>query len=723
MEDGGDWIRVGWDVSESMLNQQIDRKDPSKLLLKPGESCRLLIELDFRNPSPLVPPLNARVVLYEATQGTSKNVELGDLTILIQRVEKRTAGESPLFLDFGNSNTTATVFINNPGGRPTVRPGHDYSNDEHFPTVLLFRRLIATDGYLQSESIIGPFATAEDESTRGPDNASRLVTALKQRLCRQPDDDLPNEIPCVDLGNVHAWLTATDILTHFLREIIRRAETLLRSKFIAKLVISYPARLSPKQRRDYFTAFKTACASISQGSQRNGVDLELRDDIKVDEANAVALGFAYSSNKEITEQIDQCLKSSEGCMRVAAIDLGGGSLDIASIEFINQSSIPKVRRWKSRYLWIGGDARFGGNNLTAAAFELLCERLTHFLSANPNDSDAQQAAPQLRHSPIDLLERLQEIPSPDDFFLGRAADKAARFLALWDAAESAKLLALNNVSAEDNGRFRRQIATALRIHLDGVAHLPATIWQISLADIETHRLKRDQHGQQDYCVADRLKDAIRELADQMRRIEISIDFVVIGGGASPWPLLQQVLEENFSKTTTIIFDPLRLKSRVAEGLAVAWPSLLIRGGNRPACSGDYTTADLAIIEPYTFTPQPIFPVCTPFRHEGAADDWRPLQLIGQNQANSADVLREFRRPLDADIDVAWELTICRYFSDENWEVLGAFTTGLDGSSPPPASQWKSVEIRFLDDEDDLELRIQTLESKTTPFIVSITKKE
>lgn len=700
---GGDWIRTGWDVDSSLVDSRIDSKDPSKLTLKKGENCRLLVELDFRNKPAQREPLMARIVLYDADQGNERTIELGDLSVLIQRVEERKPTDSPLFLDFGNSNSTAAVLIKSASGMQAVRPGHDYGNSEHFPTVLLLQR-IDPEEKLRSETLIGPFATKADEMTRGPDNASRLVSGLKQRLCGLVDEGFASEIPCVDLSNAHVWMSSTELLTLFLRDMVNRAEMLLRGERITRLVISYPSRLAPRQRREYFTAFEQACARISDERTRPDCKMQLEQQIKVDEANAVALGFAYTSEKRYRDLITECLQRQKNHMNVVAIDLGGGSLDIASLKFENKSRLTGVPRWKSTYLWIGGDSEFGGNNLTSAAFELLRVRLK-LIPAKLKAFDEHFHGPlvSLEMTCQKMIERVNEIPNPDDYFSGRAAEKAARFLALWSAAELVKLNAITSRPTPDDRGLRRQLISAFRLEPGELDHFPMEFFWVSQKELETHTIECDQHGNRNYNIVDRLESAIQQLAIHLSDLNHQVDFMVISGGASPWVRLQETVKSHFPPPTTVIFDPLRLKSRVAEGLALAWNSLSTPGEqNRPACSGNYTTAEIGVLDPYTLTPHSLFPICTPLK-QGALE----LRLREQFEVDSVAVLQELRRPLNSEIENYWELVICRITNRDagEWETLGRFIAGPE-SNLPPETDWKRINVKFGNDEDEMELEIE-----------------
>ena len=695
-----EWIRVGWDVPSSIVDHRVDSQDPSRITLEPGESCQLLIELDFRHVMPQDVPLKSRIVLEDSTDGTVRNVELGELAVLIQRVEPRTPADSPLFLDFGNSNTTAAVLVKLQGGQPSVRPGHDYGNSEHFPTALLLTRVYASDPP-GSECLIGPFAVQKDDSTRGPDNLSRLVSGLKQRLCQLPEESFAPAVSCVDLHDEQVWMTSSNLLTLFLREMIRRAETLLRGKYLQRLVISYPARLSPAQRRSYFDAFQSACRRISDDPDRKDYPLTLEDQIKVDEANAVALGFVYRPDPNQTQAIEECLKRNNGRMRVAAIDLGGGSLDIACLEFLNQSQTQGSTLWQSRYLWIGGNIRFGGNNLTAATFEILQDGLERRLAAEQSSDGT-------------WLDRLREIPSPDDYFQGRAAHRAARFAALWGVADSMKLAALTSGGSRHVDAIIRPLATALQLDQEIIRKVIDEHSWPTLNEIEQHRIRCDQHGQSDYVIAARLEQSIAQLAEEMHKLGQKIDFVVVGGGASPWPLLREIIAKYFSPPTVIVYEPRRLKSRVADGLALSWSALSSpKKEDRPACSGNYTTAEIGILDPYGHTSQSIFPICTPIRDGKQRICWHPLRLVEHPVVESTTILRGIRKPLSENSDRDWELTLCRLQGDHSWEALGRFSTQNAENPPPDPVDWTEVEIGFRNDEDDLVLKILAGETTWT----------
>ena len=754
-EGGEGWLRVGWDEVEWAGRRRTTAENPNTLTLDAGERSYLLIELDFRTAQPSARSLDARIVL-EDTEG-SEAVELRDLVIEINTVENRRVAESPLFLDFGNSNCFATVRINDEAGPVVIRAAHSHVTLEPFPSVLLLRQADQANP-TKSECYIGPFAVREDRDNRGPDNAPRLIAGVKQSLCRLPGERFVSRVSCVDLSQNRLWLTAEEQLTLFLREMVRRAELIWRGRRITKLVISYPSRLAPGQRRAYFAAFQQACRTISRDSDRAETPLVLEEDVRIDEANAVAIGFLYTNNRELRELIEKELqrKTSLGedrSIRVVALDLGGGSLDIAVMRFIGRSRITRLWKWSAVYEWIGGDTRFGGNNLTAAAAELLRERICKLAFndsaiARPAQSSASNREttrpPSHPLSMFDFAAAMDEVPSPDDFFHGRSENRAAPFHSFWEAAELVKLHALEasqgNSPSRDETRLGRLLAAMLRLNADqtraivsGMSLPPLDSLWPTLREIETHTVLRDQHGQGHYSMVDRLEEILGELTKALRTAFRTVDFVVIGGGASRWPTLRERLRIEFSPER-IVFEPSQLKSLVAEGLALAWPVLSADGGVGIACSGNCTTAVLGLV-PFDdpATSFPFLEICQPLNRrksiegettasnqanaqssdarQGDVDwghaDWRELRLLDEPEHPSTEVLSEFLFvPAGSSSDELWNLPIYRLFSNSHSEEIGRFVA-LRSSPPPPRASWTRVEYAFGRDEDELRLRITT----------------
>lgn len=759
------WLRVGWEAGstdrdsgenptaeDNVATLNVD--DPSELVLPAGTTANLLVELDFRGRSFQESSQYARVILEQRdSDNDGQTVELRDLIIQIQRVADRVPAESPLFVDFGNSNSFATVRASATGNRLEIRSAHSHLPDERFTSALLLERLMRPAD--QSACLIGPFAVRQDRESRGPDNVPRLISGLKQSLCRLPGEKFVDQIACMDLSQSRQWLTPTQLLTLFLRELVHRAELLWRGRRIDRLVISYPSRLAPAQRRAYFRAFEQACEVISADKDRAGHPLHLESGIRIDEANAVAIGFAQTLDPELRSRITQCLARNDNTMRVAAIDLGGGSLDVAVMTFRNRAIVPGRRQWTSSYEWIGGDARFGGNNLTVAATEWLRSRLAEWTL--PDSIAARHESLRDLFQTVHFARQMTEVPTAYDFFHGLAENRAPRFHAFWEAAELIKLWAMDR--AEQGGRKAcdpetESVATArtpeplpmgsvalddrpsgaamsptprgerrdrelagligemLRLPAEAARQLMAApgalfdrLWP-SLDEITDHQLTRDQHGAGGYSASGRLKENLDHLWAQIDRKGISLDFAVIGGGASRWRLLQDELRRRLG-AERVVYQPERLKSQVAEGLALAWHSISRAGSDSLACSGDYITATLALLDPVSETPHPILDVCSRLNPETPAPGggYR-LRLLEHPEIDSPTVLREFICPVSRstgrDSDGAgWELRIGRVFDEHNWEPMGRFEAV--GEGVPPPETWRDVELRFGEDEDELDL--------------------
>lgn len=666
--------------------QETSEDGPSALMdggirvrLPPGKSCWLIVEIQCHDADAGDDQKQAQIILEN-----DQRAEVAKLLISIDRIEQRRDSTTPLFLDFGSENTYACVSVQQRSGF-VRRPAHDLRTDEQFPSTLFFVEMVSVD-LARSKCLIGPLAVERDLLVQGPDRRSRLIQGLKYRFGGHYAGEEQERVLCQDEVEGTAWLSLPELMAMILGEIVRSAELILRGVNLRHLVISYPARWTPHQRRQYLSAMQSACTVVS--SQRPGAEIQLENETLIDEANAAVLGFVYDAGDFYRRRITECLERNDQSLTVAAVDLGGGSLDIALIHFQNVGESNRRPRYKSEYLWIGGDSQLGGNNLTAATLE--------WLRCHWSDSL------------IGMANAFDEVPFPDEHFAGRTANRASRFQALWRVAESLKIgtCTQKTWNERDIQNFHGDLQVAARRELS-LPTLDRVPWP-NLDDLLNWPIARDQHGVQGYTFSGRVRKQLEALSHQIMRRKAKLDFVVLGGSASKTPGIREELETLFG-TESIVWDPKRLKSRVAEGLAAAWNVLGHSQEARPACAGDYTTTPLALWDDHHQIACPFLDICTPIK----SNDPFPLRLIEEPLLSAVDVLQDLMRWTPEQPD-RWQLRVVRLVESDQYETAGLFdsasgwfvATGYQNSAPSQ-NHWKNVTLRFHGAEDRLILMIES----------------
>ncbi|MEZ5941393.1 MAG: hypothetical protein R3C18_08385 [Planctomycetaceae bacterium] len=649
--------------------------------LPPGKSCYLIVDINCASSNVLANQQQGLIVLENF-----ERAEVAKLLISVDRIAERTDSPTPLFIDFGNANTYGCVTLPKSIGF-SRRPTHDLRADGNFPSVQFFIEMVPND-LPRSKCLIGPHAVERDRIVQGPDRRSRVIHGLKYRL-GSPEFSLKDtRLLCQDEVEGTAWLEIPQLLAMFMREMIRSAELLLRAWHIRRLVVSYPARWTPNQRRQYMSAMRQACELISQHSPLQRIELE--EETLIDEANAAVLGFVYDAGTEFAPQITECLNKNDKQMTVAAVDLGGGSLDIAVITFTNVGASNRRPRYRSSYRWIGGDSQLGGNNLTVATLEWIrkywSEELFH-------DSQA-----------------FSEVPEPNDYFADRTPDRASRFQSLWNVAEQVKVKTCigHQWTEEEAESILADLASAARLNIPKKAEHKIR-WP-TLNDLLDWKIAKDQHNIGGYKFLERFRKRVKELAEVAVEKGIEVNFLILGGAASRTPGLADTLQALFTEATLVV-DQNRLKAQVAEGLAAAWNVLRHGQDARPACAGDYTTTPLALWDAHHGIPCVFLDVCTPIN----STDSLPLNLPEEPSLKPVEILIDFAQ-WSAESPDRWQLLLVRLLEDGGVEQAGRIDSAegryvnTTMSIPaPPQETWEDVYIRFDGAEDRLTLFIRCTE--------------
>lgn len=596
---GSSWLKVDWSSTAKT-------GDDNSFELQPDTSVAIFARIDLTGFDPetqrtkMEPGPRATVRVSAA----DKSDEF-DTFIRVDLVLPRYPCDYPLAIDFGNSFSYAAILNVNLISRlqEIVLAVHGYCADEFFPTALGIRRFNSSQP-LKSDFVIG--RAAFRLSTTGDGAPLLPITDLKRWIGQDLGDGMRS---ISDDGPDPQDVRLSTLVQMFLYGIIRRAEAVLRGYYIAKIVVSYPAKLAPVARRRFEDIVQDLCQQISKDRETIGQPItygtyhKSRETYGIDEANAVATGFVLERALAVSPfTTEEELKPS---FVVAAFDLGGGSLDTALLRFKCCNPESQLKTFESEYLGIGGQADFGGDNVTVAVFELLLRRLAELVGADDS-----------------AIQLLKNIPTAFQYNW-KAGLIRWSYDILWLAAEQLKQW-LCDVDAGDDKPLhfrlpdsRSESIKRLKGLLDRYLAGPASAW-ISLQDVYNYKitdLRPDHHGRGNYCVGDRINDSVKELSKFASNHNVNIDYVVLGGGSSRLPLVKQLLRDkaNNFDNAHIIFDPRKLKCLVAEGLVRTVEYIETEGRPLLARSGRHTTSALGVMN--GTMPITLIPACSKVESE------------------------------------------------------------------------------------------------------------
>jgi molecular chaperone DnaK (HSP70) len=657
----GSEITAAWATD---LDAASRRAEGGVLALEPGEQGEIEITVDLRRVDgenlPEERTLQARITALDE-RGAAWSVGFR-----VAEIQPRTPAPFPLAIDFGNSHSYAALW--NPGDpfplREMIVPAHDLRNPEAFPTAIFFEDLSDRDN---PKYKIGLEAALWEQSAPHAyvSDLKRYIGAPEARSYRLVGDASGEK---ENSPRFHI----DELILLYLKQLIQRAEVLLRKHWITRFGVSYPARFNAERRAAFAEIVRKLC-------ERSQSDPELSPleavEFDVDEANAVAIGFVFDEQMQ-REELARLVCPQRPSFVTASFDWGGGSLDTALLRFTVEDGDLGWPLFRSEYLGIGGDERFGGDNMTIAVMEVLCDRLRRRLGP----------------AGAALLDR---IPAPDEQTQAPRREALA-FRALWTAAEEIKIHQSRRLRDEPSAADQR-IQNVLTIHLVhglAAAHPDAaeTIRQgiaagdflIDLADVYDHKIRRDMYREGGYTIRQRLAEGADELCRFAERRGEEIDFVVLGGSACRLPLVADLFRDRLPQAR-IIYDPRRTKFRVAYGLA---RYLHVLQGDDPhelARSREYTSAEIGLWRHGSGRFLPIIPNCSPIN---APELWHPIQINNQPQR------------ITKLIGVNRRLTIYREDHTHAPRVLGWFD--LTQAAIPEAAQGA---LRLLGSESHQELRL------------------
>lgn len=565
---GENWIFADW---FSRSSQNCIPGVGRRVTLRKDEHARIYIKIDLRtlkqaSISPKIPNLVARIPIRQLDKGEAVSETV--VVVHVNSVRERTECPEVLCIDFGNTNSYAAMRrppATSDGSVPIdsiakdeIVPLHETKVPESFATAIFYRNF-ASDDETQWDYEIGNQAVSlADVHTKGG-GPGTLVTDLKRWVCTKGAGRTISDA----LGN-SKYLEIAQIVRHYLRAIILRAEAILRGHWITRVCLSHPSKRGPKERLIMSQVIDQLCKDLSDESFRRPPMQQQRSD--VDEANAVAVD-AVLTNPQCKEYLKAIVKGGKRIFTVAAIDVGGGSLDTAVIRFeLHAQTNVNFPRYKTHYLGIGGYRDFGGDNVTHATMELLKDRITPHLSKSGLDPSQIWSAVPLPHQreTVDLKRR-----NNYDF--------------IWNAAEMLKISLCSSPSKDSCNAIRAKVQTLIadNMLLDVTGGTPklnepakiainkfieANLGEITLDDIYGIELEADLLGEPvAYCVKKRIEDAVREVEQFALDHGHCVDIVVVCGASSRLPIVLELIRQILPHSA-VLHDKHKTKQGVARGL-------------------------------------------------------------------------------------------------------------------------------------------------------------
>jgi molecular chaperone DnaK (HSP70) len=616
------WLETAW-----LSPGHADDNDEIELL--PNSSAAIMVRIDFRQNS----VLRNYSMLHAVDPGPRGSIrvtaaddsDFWPVTIQVGRVLPRKPCPYPLAVDFGNSFSYAAL-LNEGIIRELSDPilaVHARFIIEEFPTTLAIRRFLSDHPFRSEFTVVIPLATANSAD----DGNGWTVTDLKGWLGQDEGD---HERPVIDAGKVTHYVRVSTLVQMFFLGVIQRAEAILRQYFVSEIVTSCPAKLTPRARRRYLSLVDDLCERITK--ERESRDQPLQHcHGKIDQANAVATGFVLG-NEQIELQ-QSPLDPPKVEFVVASVDFGGGSLDTALLRFRVENPDDAIPTYSSEYLGIGGQSDFGGDNVTIAVMEILRDRISA----------------KLPHGEL-AAGILDDLPSPQ-IHPKKVGASRERYDALWAAADWCRRLLCCAVDRETFPRFQYPVQSA-SVEVRGfitflVSLMEDPLFLPSLDEIYGHSVRADQHGKTNYTVESRLTDTVKELFHFARKDSNTgfVDYIVLGGGGTQIPLVQKELR-NLFPDAAIVFNPGRLKCRVAEGL-VRTIDYLNDDESNLALSGQCTTRSLGVLVTGNNRPIVLIPACAkvvPAERFPLALNGKPIAVKQVSRGGQLTVYADVEQP-------------------------------------------------------------------------------
>lgn len=303
---------------------------------------------------------------------------------------QRPKSQSPLCIDFGTSNTTAGYFINE----------NDDSN--RFVNVK-FINSINEDKFIRSDILPTLIYVKHCDVNDPRQNEYLFGYDAKKALIKHdyiPDASIffeikrwlgidPNKIITInDEDGDESRIQYSELIKAYLLHIIEKAEDYSKMEF-DKIHFTSPVKLKPKFIDQFKEMFKDSNYVIIDKSPE-------KFDIALDEGISV---IYETVRNNIREGID--FKDTN----MMVIDCGGGTTDVASCE-IHRENNNGIENLIITTKFVGGEANFGGNNITYRIMQLIKIKLAYYYweQMGKDINEYSTSVKELLRSPEEVLD-------------------------------------------------------------------------------------------------------------------------------------------------------------------------------------------------------------------------------------------------------------------------------------------------------------------------------
>lgn len=304
---------------------------------------------------------------------------------------QREKSQSPLCIDFGTSNTTAGYFVNaddDSNRFVNVKFINPLNEDEFvrsdiIPTLIYVKRCDSNDssknkylfGYDARKSLI--------EHDYIPD--ASIFFEIKRWFGIEPN----KVVTITDENGNEAEIKYSELIKAYLLHIIEKSEDDLKLEF-NKIHFTSPVKLKTKFIRQFQEMFKDT-----------GYEIIDKDDDGEDTALDEGISVIYETvrNNIRDEKID--FKDTN----MMVIDCGGGTTDVASCS-IKREINNGIENLTITTKFVGGEANFGGNNITYRIMQLIKIKLAYYYwkEIGENISEYSTSIKELIPSPEEVLD-------------------------------------------------------------------------------------------------------------------------------------------------------------------------------------------------------------------------------------------------------------------------------------------------------------------------------
>ena len=499
------------------------------------------------------------------------------LSVVVEKVTLAPLAEHCLTIDFGNTNTYAAIRDGN-DPKPLLDP-----NPEAFPSVIYFKKF-NVENRNEPQIVIG-----QEAADLGLIHPDALVSGLKRRLGEfSSGPDLP--ILVWDAAGGMSEFKISELVRLFLDAVVHRAEKCLRQR-VQRVALSFPVKFSDHIVERLRAIGADLASTYRRAGEPPGERPAFQVTVEVDEASAVAQDFFLDPVNQIAIRqrlADLCERSSgiathPPSLVIGALDFGGGSVDTALAEIWISGSM-EFGTIHCKHVYVGGDAEFGGDNITVAVQELLHQRIRSLLRAVPTTEWSFQ---DVRAKSRDSLSSASSEPFERENFrlLWRQAEQLKLTLCQpgfsgWknlDSAEWEKTVATLNATVNDlcadvrqaDGNLASRPVVELSISGEQLQPLQNPEFLMELDAVYDQDVKCDLRDRGNYNARQKIQECIRDMRDAALAKGKSIDFLVLAGASCRIPLVGQLVEsilkkKHFPELEFILAE--RPKSRVGNGL-------------------------------------------------------------------------------------------------------------------------------------------------------------